>query len=124
MCVAFHHLNSNIQTDLLAGLERRVSNVCFGTKVKAISPGSVPSTRPGVGLSAPLERRRSTGARVAFSHATDSFWASPSITASYGMNTHLASNRQQWDQSSWKKEARKVNFSLAKKLNFYSCHTP
>lgn len=94
----------------------------YRTEVKAVSPGSVPSTRPGVGLSALVGRRRSTGARLAFSHVTDSLWASPSITASYGINTHLSSHRQQRDQSSRRKEAREVNFSLSKKLNFNSCH--
>ena len=53
------------------------------------SPGSVPSTRPGVGLSALSQRRRSTGARVPFSHDAAALWASPSITATEGRDTHL-----------------------------------
>lgn len=53
------------------------------------SPGSVPSTRPGVGLSALSERRRSTGARVPFSQDAAALWPSPSITATEGRDTNL-----------------------------------
>lgn len=60
------------------------------TECGPASPGSVPSTRPGVGLSALSDRRRSTGARVPFSHDTVGLWAPPSITAIYGRDTHLA----------------------------------
>lgn len=79
----------------LAGFEKRtVSKACKDMSGKASWPGSVPSTRPGRGLSALSERRFSTGARVSFSHATDALWASPSITASYGPDTHLPSRGQ------------------------------
>lgn len=68
------------------------------------SPGSVPSTRPGVGLSALSVRRRSTGARVPFSHDAAALWAPPSITATYGRNTPGRTDRQTdrelWDQRS------------------------
>lgn len=96
----FDHLTSKIHNDLFTGGVRKktVSNVYIERERKATSPGSVPSTRPGVGLSALSERRRSTGARVSFSHATDALWASPSITASYGTDTHLAGRRPQWDK--------------------------
>lgn len=68
----------------------------------AASPGSVPSTRPGVGLSALSQRRRSTGARVALSHDTCALAASPSIPDILLVmaRTHTWRNRQQRGQRS------------------------
>lgn len=60
----------------------------------SVSPGSVPSTRPGVGLSALSERRRSPGDRLFFSEDSVALGASPSIAAT-GDDTHLVDRRQQ-----------------------------
>lgn len=50
----------------------------------SLSPGSVPSTRPGVGLSARSERRQSPGDKVLFSQDSVAVGVTASITATYG----------------------------------------